>query len=117
MVLFGYRNLAKDPLGGMREYVSVPIEPAYDKDRPNAWQRFTLTRACAARMPAPARSRWGWGWRFCSNGRPPAIWRSRAGTGWLQFDDVEITLRPRPRMTTTVKRVAPAFSPLPFQLV
>ncbi len=45
MVLFGYQNLAKDPLAGMREYASLPIEPAADKGQPIAWQRYTLTRA------------------------------------------------------------------------
>jgi hypothetical protein len=98
MVLFGYRNLAKDPLAGMREYVSVPIEPTDDKDRPNAWQRFALMRALRSQDAGASEIEMGVGLAIVLERTAQGDLAIPAGTRcWLQFDDVEITFSPRPR--------------------
>jgi len=98
MVLFGYQNLAKDPLGGMREYASVPIEPVDEKGPSSAWQRFTLTRALRSQDAGASEIEMGVGLAILLERTTAGDLAVPAGArAWLQFDDVEIRFAPRPR--------------------
>jgi len=98
MVLFGYQNLAKDPLAGMREYVSVAIEPSYEKDRPNGWEKFSLTRALRSQDAGASEIEMGVGLAILLERTTAGDLEVAAGSrAWLQFDDIEISFTPRPR--------------------
>jgi hypothetical protein len=98
MVLFSYQNLAKDLLAGMREYVSIPIEPVYDKERLNDWQRFTLTRALRSQDAGASEIEMGVGLAILIERTSAGDLAVPAGARcWIQLDDVTITFIPRPR--------------------
>jgi hypothetical protein len=98
MVLFGYQDLAKNPMSGMREYASAPIEPASEKDGTRAWQKFTLTRALRSQDAGASEIEMGVGLAILVERTTPGDLAVPPGArAYLQIDDVEISFTPRPR--------------------
>ncbi|MGE5192758.1 MAG: DUF1501 domain-containing protein [Deltaproteobacteria bacterium] len=98
MVLFGYRDLAKNLLSGMREYASVPIEPAFEQEQASAWQRFTLDRALRSQDAGASEIEMGVGLAILLERTTPGDLPIPAGArAYLAIDDIEIAFTPRPR--------------------
>jgi hypothetical protein len=98
MVLFGYRDLAKNLLNGMREYVSVPIETAFDSGAAPGWQKFTLTRALRSQDAGASEIEMGVGLAILLERTTPGDLAVPFGfRAYLAIDDVEISFTPRPR--------------------
>jgi hypothetical protein len=98
MVLFGYRDLAKNLLSGMREYVSVPIEIVLETDTERAWQKTTLSRALRSQDAGASEIEMGVGVAILLERTTPGELPIPSGSrAYLAFDDVEILFTPRPR--------------------
>jgi len=98
MVLFGYRDLAKNLLNGMREYVSVPIDIAFEADAASGWQKFTLTRALRSQDAGASEIEMGVGVAILLERTTPGELPVPSGfRAYLAIDDVEISFTPRPR--------------------
>jgi hypothetical protein len=98
MVLFGYRDLAKNLLNGMREYASVVIEPEFETDAAGARQEFSLTRALRSQDAGASEIEMGVGLALLLERTTPGDLAVPAGTrAYFAIDDVEISFVPRPR--------------------
>jgi hypothetical protein len=98
IVLFGYRDLAKNMLNGMREYESVPIELALPKDPAEAITRFTLTRALRSQDAGASEIEMGVGLAIILEKTSPGELAVPAGArAFLQIAQVEVSFVPRPR--------------------
>jgi hypothetical protein len=98
MVLFGYRDLAKNILSGMREYVSTPIDLMFDSGRLNVYREYTLTRALRSQDAGASEIEMGVGLAVILEKLGDGSLAIPAGTrAYLQVDDVEVSFIPRPR--------------------
>jgi len=97
LVLFGYRDLTKDPAKGMREYASVPLEPAF-ADKAEGYRKVTLTRALRSQDGGASEIEMGVGIAIVVEPRTPGELTIPAGArAFVRVDDVEIGFVPRPR--------------------
>jgi len=98
LVLFGYRDLAKDPLKDLREFASVPIELAADESRRGSYQKVSLVRALRSQDAGAAEIEMGVGLAVVLERVTAGEFSVPAGCrAFLQIDDVEISFVPRPR--------------------
>src|SRR5262249_21226920 len=98
LVLFGYRNLAKDPRSGMREYASVPLRPDFHDGKAGGYTRFELTRALRSQDGGAAEIEMGVGVAIVLAKTSPGDLVVKAGQrAFLRIDDVDIRFVPRPR--------------------
>ena len=97
LVLFGYRDLTKDPTKGMREYVSVPFEPIF-ADKADGYRKVTLTRALRSQDAGASEIEMGVGVAILVERRTPGELTIPAGArAFVRIDDVEFGFVPRPR--------------------
>jgi hypothetical protein len=98
MLLFGYRDLAKNLLSGMRDYAETAIELAFEQGRPNAYREFTLTRALRSQDAGASEIEMGVGLAIILERATAGELAVPTGArGFLQVDDVEVSFTPRPR--------------------
>jgi hypothetical protein len=98
MVLFGYRDLGKNLLNGMREYVSVPINVAMERNDGPGWQKVTLTRALRSQDAGASEIEMGVGLAILLERTTPGDLVIPSGfRAYLAIDEVEISFTPRPR--------------------
>src|SRR5205085_7481835 len=97
MLLFGYRDLAKNVLKGMRDYAATEIELTFEPGQMNEYREFTLTRALRSQDAGASEIEMGVGLAFIlertTAGELPVPAGSR---GFLQVDDVAVSFTPRP---------------------
>jgi hypothetical protein len=97
LVLFGYRDLAKDPTKGLREYVSVPFDPVF-ADKAAGYRKVTLTRALRSQDGGASEIEMGVGIAVIVERRTPGELAIPAGArAFVRVDDAEIGFVPRPR--------------------
>jgi hypothetical protein len=97
LVLFGYRELTKDPTKGVREYLSVPFEPAF-ADKADGYRKVTLTKALRSQDGGASEIEMGVGLAIIVERRSPGELAIPAGArAFVRVDDVEIGFVPRPR--------------------
>ena len=98
MVLFGYRDLAKNLLTGMRDYAETAIELAFEQGQPNTYREFSLTRALRSQDAGASEIEMGVGLAVILERATTGDLAVPTGTrGFLQVDDVEVVFTPRPR--------------------
>jgi hypothetical protein len=98
LVLFGYRDLAKNMLNGMREYASMPIELVLPKDPSEATWKITLTRALRSQDAGAAEIEMGVGLAVILEKMTPGDLVLPAGArAHLQISRVDVSFVPRPR--------------------
>ena len=98
LVLFGYRDLAKNPLSGMREYASVPIELTLERGRADSYKKVELQRALRSQDGGASEIEMGVGVAVILERSSAGDLAVPAGArAYVQVDDVEITFKPRPR--------------------
>ncbi len=97
LVLFGYRDLAKDPARGLREYASVPFEPPF-ADKAEGYHMVSLTRSLRSQDGGASEIEMGVGVAVIVERRTPGELLIPAGArAFVRIDDVEIGFVPRPR--------------------
>jgi hypothetical protein len=97
LVLFGYRDLAKDPTKAMREFASVRLRPAF-ADRPGGYQKVTLTRRLRSQDNGANEIEMGVGLAVVVEKKTPGPLAVPAGgRAFVRIDDVEVNFTPRPR--------------------
>ena len=98
LVLFGYRNLAKDPRSGMREYASLLLQPPFHGGKAGGYARFELTRALRSQDGGAAEIEMGVGMAVVLEKTSPGDLVVTAGQrAFIRIDNVEIRFVPRPR--------------------
>jgi hypothetical protein len=98
MVLFGYRDLAKNLSNGMREYVSVPMDVAFEAGATPDWRKLTLSRALRSQDAGASEIEMGVGLAILLERTTPGDLAIPSGArAYLAVDDVEISFTPRPR--------------------
>ncbi|MBI3862696.1 MAG: DUF1501 domain-containing protein [Planctomycetia bacterium] len=98
IVLFGYRDLAKNLLSGLREYASVPIELALPADRGETDAKITLSRALRSQDAGAAEIEMGVGLAIILERTTPGDLAVPGNArAFVQVDGVEISFVPRPR--------------------
>ncbi|HEY2250581.1 MAG TPA: DUF1501 domain-containing protein [Planctomycetaceae bacterium] len=96
LALFGYRDLAKNMLNGMRDFAETAIELAFES--PNAYREITLTRALRSQDAGAAEIEMGVGLAVILERTTAGDLAIPAGVrGFVQIDDVEVSFTPRPR--------------------
>jgi len=96
LVLFGYRDLLKNPLAGYREFASVPLD--LDFDRAGEYRQVRLQRKLRSQDDGANEIEMGVGLALELTKTYPGALRIPAGRGgWLCVDDVELRFTPRPR--------------------
>jgi hypothetical protein len=97
LVLFGYRDLAKDPTKGMREFASLPLRPEF-ADTAAGYQKVTLSRKLRSQDDGANEIEMGVGVAVLLERRTPGELVVPAGSrAFLRIDDVEVSFTPRPR--------------------
>jgi hypothetical protein len=98
MVLFGYRDLAKNLLRGMRVYATVPIDLVPPKNPAETGEPITLTRALRSQDAGAAEIEMGVGLAIILEKTTPGDWVVPTGiSAFLKISNVEISFVPRPR--------------------
>ena len=99
LVLFGYRDLAKNPLAGYREFASVPVD--LDFDRGGEYRELRLKRKLRSQDDGANEIEMGVGLALELTKSSPGTLRVPPGLGsWLCVDDFELRFVPRPRNDT-----------------
>jgi hypothetical protein len=97
LVLFGYRELAKDPMKGMREFASVELRPNL-ADKASGYQRVTLTRNLRSQDGSANEIEMGVGLAVILEKSSAGSLSIPAGArAFLRIDDMEVSFTPRPR--------------------
>jgi hypothetical protein len=96
LVLFGYRNLAKDPTKGMREFASVPFRPAF-ADKVSGYQKVTLMRNIRSQDAGANEIEMGIGVAILVEKTGGALAIPAGARAFLRIDDVEVSFTPRAR--------------------
>ena len=98
-MLFGYRDLAKNPLAGYREFASVPVD--LDFDRGGEYRELRLKRKLRSQDDGANEIEMGVGLALELTKSSPGTLRVPPGLGsWLCVDDFELRFVPRPRNDT-----------------
>jgi hypothetical protein len=97
LVLFGYRDLAKDVTKGMREFASAPLRPAFSDGR-GGYRKITLTRKLRSQDDGANEIEMGAGMAIIVEKSTPGVLAIAAGSrAFLRIDDVAVSFTPRPR--------------------
>jgi hypothetical protein len=97
LVLFGYRDLAKDATKGMREFASLALRPPL-ADRAAGYQMATLTRKIRSQDDGASEIEMGVGLAVVvEKTTPGALTVPASSRAFLRIDDVEVSFTPRPR--------------------
>ncbi len=97
LVLFGYRDLSKDPTVGRREFDSVVFTPAF-ADKPGGYQKVTLTRKLRSQDGGASEIEMGVGVAILVEKKTPGGFAVVAGRrAFLRVDDMTCDFVPRPR--------------------
>lgn len=98
VVLFGYRDLAKNMMNGMREYASMPIELMLTGQGADGTSKISLTRALRSQDAGASEIEMGVGLAIILEKTTPGDLAVPAGArAYLNVAEVEISFLPRPR--------------------
>jgi hypothetical protein len=96
LVLFGYTDLAKNPLRPLREFASLPLDPPF-ADKASGYQKITLTRKLRSQDNGASEIEMGVGLAVLVE-KTPGDWSIPAGArAFLRIDDVTVDFVPRAR--------------------
>ncbi|MFM7160600.1 MAG: hypothetical protein ACKO3P_09535, partial [Planctomycetaceae bacterium] len=99
LVLFGYRDLAKNPLAGYREFASVAVD--LDFDLGGEYRELRLKRRLRSQDDGANEIEMGVGLALELTKSSPGTLQVPAGRAcWLCVDDFELRFLPRPRNDT-----------------
>jgi hypothetical protein len=97
LVLFGYRDLAKDATKGMREFASVALRPPF-ADRPGGYEKVALAYKLRSQDGGANEIEMGVGVAVLVEKATPGELAVPAGArAFLRVDGVEVGFVPRPR--------------------
>jgi hypothetical protein len=98
LVLFGYRNLAKDATKGMREFTSLAIAPPFADAKTAGYQKYSLGRSLRSQDGGANEIEMGVGVGIVVEKTSAGELAIAAGQqAFLRIDDVSIEFVPRPR--------------------
>ncbi|HTI50030.1 MAG TPA: DUF1501 domain-containing protein [Planctomycetaceae bacterium] len=98
LVLFGYRELAKNPWNGFREYATVPIPLVGPEVSTATYRSISLTQKLRSQDGGAAEIEMGVGIAVILERKSPGELAIPAGTrAFVQIDDVALEFIPRPR--------------------
>lgn len=98
LVLFGYRDIAKNPLQGFREFESVPIALQTEREMSHDYRPVTMTRALRSQDAGAREIEMGVGLAILLERTTPGELAVPHGCrAFVQIDDVEVQFVPRPR--------------------
>lgn len=98
LVLFGYRDLAKNPVAGTREFAAADIDLAQAASSADAYRTVSFVRKLRSQDAGANEIEMGVGLAFVLERSSPGDLSIPADTrAFIQVDDVDVSFVPRPR--------------------